>query len=306
MELSVEDGEEQTQQQLSERSSGAGAASAAFSQAASRQHRRLLGRRDTTSSGQSQRSARQNAAAPLARLEQGTRNLLLARPLDKESAEAEQASLSVLVRCRPREGGSHTKTTIPIRVVVTDANDHAPEFVGPSGAPWRPPYVLNISETTPVGSVVSREIQAIDRDAAQGPHTTIHYRVLEQADQSEPAALSSAFAFTNPLEPTLSLAAPLDYETLALTNQTTFLLTIQAQDEGEPEPLASLAQVQVNVVGKYWRSPSSLALLSRQSASSWAIYLRDLLQLHCCRHEIPHRHTLSAHSNSKPTPLRPH
>jgi len=274
--------------------------SSASSPAGHRQHRRLLGRRDTssarsrppTSAGDSMQSAaaaavgraprQRQTGEPLARLERGTKNLILARQLDKESAEAAEqaASLSVLVRCKPRatvssnasslvqtahklqEQQRHTKlqqsaaTTIPVRIIVTDANDHAPEFVAPpsSGAL---PYVVNISETAPVGSVATREILALDQDAAQGPHTTVHYRVLEQVgsqqegDESGHSALAAAFAFTNPLEPTLFLSSPLDYETLAQTNQTSFLLTIQAQDEGEPEPLSSRAQVQVNVIGKF-------------------------------------------------------
>lgn len=191
---------------------------------------------------------------PIVRLDLGTRNLILTRPLDKESLEGEQGFV-VNVRCNPRaatnsidstpsssgslnlrskqSSNSLDSTTIPIRIIVTDANDHAPEFVGPQ------PYIVNISETSPIGSVVSRDILAIDRDSA-GPFSTLHYRVLDDG-----SAHSTLLQFANPLDPTLLVAGQLDYETLS-----SFVVTIVAQDQGEPEPLFNKAQVQVNVIGK--------------------------------------------------------
>lgn len=171
------------------------------------------------------------------RLEPGTRNLVLVRPLDKESAEGEQGIL-VHVRCRGRARPAES-STIPVRIIVTDANDHAPEFVGAQ------PYVVNVSETTPIGTIVSRDILATDRDSA-GPFSTLHYRVLEEP---------SPFQFANPLEPTLVLAGPLDYE----TQGPTLTLSIQVQDEGEPEPLTASAQVQVNIIGKCPSVPMTTA-----------------------------------------------
>lgn len=173
------------------------------------------------------------SGGPVVRIEPGTRNLILARPLDKESGEGDQ-SLLVQIRCRTRPPAqarsSPESFTIPVRIIVTDANDHAPEFVG------QQPYQVNVSETTPIGSVVSRDILAIDRDSA-GPFSTLHYRVLDE---------NSPLQFANPLEPTLSLASPLDYESQGAS----FMLTIQVQDEGEPEPLTASAQVRVNIIGK--------------------------------------------------------
>lgn len=183
--------------------------------------------------------------SPPVRLEPGTRNLVLVRPVDKESAEGEQ-SLLINVRCSPRRAppaaataARSETTTIPVRIIVTDANDHAPEFLGPQ------PFVVNISETTPLGTVVLRDIEATDRDSA-GPFSTIHYRVLEEPSAAAAAApYSSWLQFVNPLVPNLMVARQLDYET-----QPSFQLTIVAQDEGEPEPLWSSAQVQVNIIGK--------------------------------------------------------
>lgn len=168
-------------------------------------------------------------------LEPGSKNLILVRALDKESNELDQ-SLLVNVRCRARipSGSNLQSTTIPVRIIVTDANDNSPEFLGPQ------PYVLNISEATPVGSLITREIQAIDRDSA-GPHSTIHYRVEEDGSQH-----AHSLHFPNPLEPALFLASQLDFETVQ-----SFTLTIIAQDQGEPEPLMARAQVLVNVLGEY-------------------------------------------------------
>lgn len=184
----------------------------------------------------SQVSAKINSRPPI-ELEPGTKNIILVRELDKESngVDEENSSMLLNVKCQPRNSAGE-RTIIPIRLIVTDANDNAPQFVG------QQPYRLNISEATPVGSIVTREIQAIDRDSA-GPHSTIHYRIEE--DGSPHAHL---LHFPNPLEPALYLAAQLDYETIQ-----TFTLTILAQDQGEPEPLVGRAQIQVNVIGEYIR-----------------------------------------------------
>lgn len=175
------------------------------------------------------------------KLEPGTRNLVLVRALDKESQE--EGGLVLHIRCSPRLLGAATvgseksrqdSSTIPVKILVTDANDQAPEFVG------QLPYVVNISETAPVNSIASRDILAQDKDSA-GPFSTIHYKVLH-SDQTQISPLQ----FSNPLEPTLFVSAPLDYETMGPS----FTLTITASDQGEPEPLSATTQVQVNIIGK--------------------------------------------------------
>lgn len=181
------------------------------------------------------------------RLEPGTKNLVLVRKLDKESSEGE-SSLLMNIKCKPlsREHQSES-TTIPVRILITDANDHAPEFIVGPGASMVTDqsgqsivtYQVNISETSPIGSIASREILAQDKDSA-GPFSTLHYRVVDDGSQA-----SRLLQFPNPLDPTLLVSGPLDYETLS-----SFLITITASDQGEPEPLSATAQVQVNVIGK--------------------------------------------------------
>lgn len=225
---------------------------------------RLLGRRDTSTPTAGGGGSNSGTPAPPLKLQPGTKELLLARALDKESAEGE-SSLVVNVRCRARtqasvvgslrsfqSSSSISSTLIPIRLIITDANDQAPEFVGAQ------PYVINLSETTPAGSpLATRDILAVDRDSA-GPHSTLHYHVLENSatfinqtnttSSSNWSHLAQHFAFTNPLEPVLWLTSSLDYESLPAPS---FTLTIIAQDQAEPEPLQTSAQVQVNVLGEF-------------------------------------------------------
>lgn len=190
------------------------------------------------------------ALAPV-QLESGTKNLILVRQLDKEAPESDQ-TLLLNVKCQPRSSDvrsgftSGEPTIIPVRLIVTDANDNAPEFI-PSQQSHSQytnnenlvTYVLNISEATPVGSLITRDIQAVDRDSA-GPHSTVHYRVEEDGSQH-----AHLLHFPNPIESALRLAAPLDYEALP-----SFTITILAEDQGEPEPLVARAQVRINVIGK--------------------------------------------------------
>lgn len=194
---------------------------------------------------QQQQQTQQNQSLPPAvRLEPGTRNLILTRPLDRE-AGAE--SILLQIQCRPRNGRpkQEESSTIPVRIMVTDANDQAPEFVGVQ------PYVVNISETAPLGSVASRDILALDRDSA-GPFSTLNYRVVSSS--LENSGELSLFQFANPLDPTLLVSGPLDYETLGPS----FTLTIAAQDQGEPEALSATAQVLVNIIGELrWRIPAN-------------------------------------------------
>ncbi|KAG9509069.1 Protocadherin Fat 4 [Fragariocoptes setiger] len=165
------------------------------------------------------------------KLAPGTKDIVLHRLLDKESTEGEQ-NIIVGVKCRPIARGNAQlikeaagEVTIPVRIIITDANDHAPEFLGA-------PFTVNISETAPLGTVVARDLIAHDADSA-GPHSTLEYHVADSA---------SPLQFVNSFEPTLVLVAPLDYETLP-----SFEMAIVASDQGEPQHTTS-ATVHVNVL----------------------------------------------------------
>lgn len=212
------------------------------------------------------------------RIQPGTKNLVLARKLDKESVEGE-SSVIIGIRCRPKKFGkskkfprkitsseddlvsstandvesrigansgadgssywiydtSDAKTNeddddiiIPIRIMVTDANDNRPEWLGTT------PYVANVSEMASVGSVVLSGIRAVDNDQL-GPYSTVEYYV-------EPGPYSHLLRFASPLEGTLVLSGQLDYETLPR-----FWITIRAQDQGNP-PNSATTKVEIKVI----------------------------------------------------------
>lgn len=148
--------------------------------------------------------------------------------MDKEGPEGAHG-LSVGVKCRKLTSPNEPSIIIPIRIIITDANDHAPEFTGT-------PYIANVSEVTLVGSYLlpPGTIRAIDDDQ-EGPFSSIEYFV-------EPGPFAHLVKFENSFGGNLILASPLDYETLPK-----FWVTIRAQDQGEP-PNSATATVTINVM----------------------------------------------------------
>lgn len=114
------------------------------------------------------------------------------------------------------EASNDPSIEIPVRIIVTDANDHSPEFIGT-------PYTVNVSEVSIPGSglIPASKIRAIDGDQ-QGPFSTVEYYV-------EPGPFSHLVKFQSRLGGDLVLTGPLDYETLPK-----FTVTLRAQDQGEP------------------------------------------------------------------------
>ena len=174
------------------------------------------------------------------RIELGTKNLILSRSLDKEGAEGE-SGLTVIVRCArlpSRNSGNNESdnkltsgwsnyaadeqsSVIPLRIIVTDANDHHPQFVGV-------PYVANVSEQTPPGSALlpAGRVRAVDGDQ-QGPFSTVQYFVM-------PGPFSHLVRFESTLGGALLLDSPLDFET-----QPRVQVQIKACDQGEPPNCAT-------------------------------------------------------------------
>ncbi|XP_037503597.2 cadherin-99C-like, partial [Rhipicephalus sanguineus] len=100
----------------------------------------------------------------------GTKSLVLRQKLDKEGRDGLR-SVTTDVICSPRHtrNNDHLSITVPVRIIVTDANDNAPEFQGT-------PYFLNISESTVPGTTVMQGIRAVDKDQP-GPFSTVEYYV---------------------------------------------------------------------------------------------------------------------------------
>ncbi|KAL1474943.1 hypothetical protein MTO96_037651 [Rhipicephalus appendiculatus] len=141
----------------------------------------------------------------------GTKSLVLRRKLDKEGRDGLR-SVTTDVICSPRHTrkNDHLSITVPVRIIVTDANDNAPEFQGT-------PYFLNISESTVPGTTVMQGIRAVDKDQP-GPFSTVEYYV----DQGPHSHL---LAFENKWEGTLLLVDKLDHESLPR-----FTVTLRAQN----------------------------------------------------------------------------
>jgi hypothetical protein len=171
-------------------------------------------------------------------IEEGSKRLVLTRKLDKEGPEGEQG-IVVGIQCRKVSNPNEPSIIIPVRIIITDANDHAPEFQSA-------PYSTNISEVAIVGSnlLPPGTIRAVDHDQP-GAFSTIEYYI-------ESGPFSHLARFENAFTGNLLLAAPLDYETLPK-----FWITIRAQDQGEP-PNTATTTVTVNVIDADDQNPRFL------------------------------------------------
>lgn len=158
------------------------------------------------------------------RIENGSKKIILTRQLDKEGIEGEHG-LVIGIRCKKRHS-SDPSVIIPVRIIITDANDHTPQFIGT-------PYLINVSEVTVVGTTLipNSKISAIDGDQ-EGPFSTVKYFI-------EPGPYSNLIKFENSLDTSLILTSSLDYETLP-----EFWVVIRAEDQGEP---ANTATTTLNV-----------------------------------------------------------
>jgi len=160
------------------------------------------------------------------KLERGSKRLILIRQLDKEGIEGENGVV-IGIKCK-KKYSNDPSIIIPVRIIVTDANDHSPQFIGT-------PYVINVSEVTVVGSTLipNSKIKAIDEDQ-QGPFSTVEYYI-------EPGPFSHLLKFESRLGGNIILTSALDFETLPK-----FWVVIRAQDQGEP-PNTATTTLSVNV-----------------------------------------------------------
>lgn len=104
-------------------------------------------------------------------------------PLDREKQPVYELQIEA------RDAGSPPMSSrCTVRVLVTDVNDHAPEFLGlgppSSSSSGRRKLDVAVREQQPVGTQVTR-IQAIDRD--EGPNATISYRLKPAGNGIESA-----------------------------------------------------------------------------------------------------------------------
>ncbi|XP_030374147.1 protocadherin Fat 1 [Scaptodrosophila lebanonensis] len=141
-----------------------------------------------------------------------TKELVLSVELDKEGLRG-PSSIYVNVICTRRHS-TDPSFVIPVNVRVTDVNDNAPQWIGT-------PYTLTLSEVTVPGTRILQGAHAEDADQP-GPFSTVEYQVL-------PGPYAEYVQFLNPLEGTLVLKKPLDYETMK-----NFTVNLRVQDQGVP------------------------------------------------------------------------
>ncbi|XP_034116106.1 cadherin-99C [Drosophila albomicans] len=174
------------------------------------------------------------------------KKLKLLQPLDRD--EENLSHIVFQVSCTIRE--SNKKRNIPLIVRVSDVNDNAPHFMNT-------PYEITVPESTPLGSTVYRNIQALDKDA--GVNGLVEYFIVKgDANRTEDEKLTSAdgygtFAISFPHQGQVTVAKTLDYEKIQR-----YYLTIVASDRARnvAERLSSTTTLTVNIADSDDMDPS--------------------------------------------------
>ncbi|XP_015266637.1 PREDICTED: protocadherin gamma-B1-like [Gekko japonicus] len=130
-------------------------------------------------------------------------DLVLQKPLDRESEHALHLILTAMDGAEPRKTG-----TTHIWINVTDANDNAPVFT-------QDVYKVSLKENAPVGSCV---LQVVASDNDEGSYARIRYNI--QGNDHQKFSLDSASG-------TITLIGPLDFEEIK-----EYTMTVAAKDGG--------------------------------------------------------------------------
>ncbi|XP_002037260.2 cadherin-99C [Drosophila sechellia] len=173
------------------------------------------------------------------------KKLQLLQPLDRD--EENLSHIVFQVSCTTRSTGK--KRTIPIIVRVSDINDNAPRFMNT-------PYEVTVPESTPVGTTIFRNIQALDKDA--GVNGLVEYFIAEGSPNSTNVEKYSAdgygtFAISFPHQGQVTVAKTLDFEKIQ-----TYYLTIVASDRARntADRLSSTTTLTVNIADSNDLDPS--------------------------------------------------
>ncbi|VDN09393.1 unnamed protein product [Dibothriocephalus latus] len=147
--------------------------------------------------------------------------------LDRETQAVHQLTI-LAIDGAPPDGSTTTASSIrhtataSVSISLLDVNDFPPQFLDPQP-------LVNVSELTPVGSLLMR-FQAFSLD--EGENGVIRYRLLE----SQPEFILNATSGE------LHLGSPLDYE-----RASGHFLTIEARDGGTPS-LSTTTVARINVI----------------------------------------------------------
>ncbi|XP_013185198.1 cadherin-87A [Amyelois transitella] len=172
----------------------------------------------------------------------------LARSLDREHQDALEVIISIT-----DEGiaGSEPNTVSLRRVVpVRDANDHAPQFLGR-------PYLLNVSEATPVGAELHVTPNIIVTDLDDGDNAKIQVKCSTKEKGSDAEACHTFRVVTemitsNKYQVRIFLNNPLDFE-----SRSAYVLSLEASD-ASARPLRAAASVAVAVADVQDQPPAFL------------------------------------------------
>ncbi|XP_062986154.1 protocadherin gamma-B1-like isoform X15 [Elgaria multicarinata webbii] len=133
-------------------------------------------------------------------------DLVLQKPLDRESEQSLHLILTALDGGEPRKTG-----TAQIWINVTDANDNPPIFT-------QEVYQVSLKENTPVGSLV---LQIVASDKDEGSYAQIRYHF-----SNIPVNANKKFTL-DPTNGTITLMEPLDFE-----ETEEYTMTVAAKDGG--------------------------------------------------------------------------
>ncbi|KAH8294616.1 hypothetical protein KR018_000432 [Drosophila ironensis] len=160
------------------------------------------------------------------------KKLQLLQPLDRD--EENLSHIVFQVSCTIRSTGK--KRNIPIIVRVSDINDNAPRFMNT-------PYEVTVPESTPVGTTIFRNIQALDKDA--GVNGLVEYFIANTSDPNNSSEDAyGTFAISFPHQGQVTVAKTLDYE-----KTKRYYLTIIASDRARnvADRLSSTTTLTVNI-----------------------------------------------------------
>ncbi|KAI5749096.1 hypothetical protein M8J76_004601 [Diaphorina citri] len=99
------------------------------------------------------------------------KKLRLLAPLDRDSDNLSHIVFQLTCTVKV----SNRKRTIPVIVRVSDVNDNAPRFLNT-------PYETTVSELTPVGSTIFKNLRAVDADA--GVNGLVEYFIVPSQDKN--------------------------------------------------------------------------------------------------------------------------
>ena len=133
-----------------------------------------------------------------------------------------------------RDGGGRTGTA-EVHIELEDINDNEPMFSSSS-------YIIDVSETVPIGTTVSSAVTATDPD--DGSNGSIQYSTTEEMNLQFPFTIDSSSG-------AIITRAELDYDF-----ESQYIFTMDAVDSGSPQMNATPASVTINVIDDGQNSPT--------------------------------------------------